>query len=254
MNIQPTNTVAELALNNPASTRVLEKYGIDYCCGGNRPLGEACREAGVEFDELIGMIDQAPGQETDWRRESVSGLIDHIVDTHHVFTRSELTRITGLLDKVYNRHGANHPELLPLRERFEALRGDLIPHMLKEEQILFPYMKQLEHAVGAGTRPPEPFFMTVRNPVRMMEREHDTAGDLLREMRGLTRDFTPPDDACMSYRTLYGALADFEADLHRHIHLENNLLFPRAVEMENGFNPVVDQGSHSGGSGGCFGV
>ncbi|MGE0103662.1 MAG: iron-sulfur cluster repair di-iron protein [Blastocatellales bacterium] len=252
MNIGPTNTVAELALNNPASTRVLEKYGIDYCCGGRRPIGEACREAGVDFDTLVGMIEAAPAGGADWRQEPVSRLIDHILETHHVFTRSELARITGLLDKVCNRHGENHPELLNLRERFEVLRGDLIPHMLKEEQVLFPYLRQLEHAVDTGARPPEPFFMTVRNPVRMMEREHDTAGDLLRELRALTHDYTPPEDACMSYKALFNALSDIEADLHRHIHLENNVLFPRAVEMESSINP--DERTVPGGSGGCFGV
>ncbi len=256
MNIRPTNTVAELALENPASTRVLEQYGIDYCCGGGRKLEDACRDAGLDFNTLISSIEEGRGRESgvDWGKAQLSALTMHIVETHHVFTRSELSRLTALVAKVCDRHGANHPELLELRAKFEALKSDLIPHMLKEEQVLFPYIHQLEQAIDNGTEPPFPFFGTVRNPVRMMMQEHDVAGDILREIRALTSDFTPPQDACISYTTLYGALRDFEADLHQHIHLENNILFPRAVETENSVSTVSREDQGAGHTHGCFGA
>lgn len=271
MNISQTNTVAELAVENPATTRVFEKYGIDYCCGGNRTLVEACQLADVDYDQLVKSINEAAGKDanekgdSDWRRESLKAMMAHIIDTHHVFTRTELARLNELLAKVCDRHGAKHPELAELQGRFHDLRQDLIPHMLKEEQVLFPYIDQLEQALTGNAELPVPFFGTVRNPVNMMEREHEAVGALLREIRALTSDFTPPQDACISYRTLYGALSDFEADLHQHIHLENNILFPRAVAFEKSFASASSEdrpdsqscGGHSSGghpSGGCFGA
>ena len=157
----------------------------------------------------------------------------YIVGTHHFFTRQELTRLDQLFDKVCAAHGQNHAELLRLQGRFQGLRRELTAHMLKEEQVLFPAIVEMEEAVGRGEPIPMPFFGTVRNPVRMMMMEHDTAGEVLREMRILSSNYTVPSDACLSYRTLYQALQAFEADLHQHIHLENNILFPRAVEMES---------------------
>lgn len=259
MNISLTNTVAELAVENPATRRVFEKFGIDYCCGGNRTLVEACHLTGADYEDLIKSLNEATEKvahaigDRDWRQESLAATVAHIVDTHHVFTRTELARLNDLLAKVCDRHGANHPELAELQDRFHDLRQDLIPHMLKEEQVLFPYLIQLEQAVKGETTLPEPFFGTVRNPVNMMEREHDAVGALLREIRSLTSDFSPPQDACISYRTLYGALLDFEADLHLHIHLENNILFPRAVAIEKSVAAASIEERSAGHSSGCFG-
>jgi regulator of cell morphogenesis and NO signaling len=235
MTLNTTKTVRELALEVPNATRVFEKLKIDYCCGGGRNIAEACRAGGVRLDELSRLLEEAAAARDispDFAAGPLSDLIRHILDTHHVYTREESARIQALLEKVCGKHGENHPELREVRALFLKLDADLQPHMFKEEQILFPYILRLEAASAAGSTPPFAPFGTVNNPVRMMMFEHDTAGDLLREIRAAARDFQAPDDACMSFRALYRALEDFEQDLHRHIHLENNLLFPRAVELE----------------------
>jgi regulator of cell morphogenesis and NO signaling len=235
MTLNTTKTVRELALEVPNATRVFERLRIDYCCGGGRNVAEACASAGVRVDELSRMLDEAGASgdaAPDYNTGPLSDLIRHILDTHHVYTREESARIRALLDKVCSKHGENHPELHEVRALFLKLDADLQPHLFKEEQILFPYILRLEAARGAGGVPPFAPFGTVNNPVRMMLFEHDTAGDLLREIRAAAKDFNAPADACMSFRTLYRALEDFEQDLHRHVHLENNVLFPRAVELE----------------------
>lgn len=241
MTVNVTNTVRDLAVGIPGATRIFEQLGIDYCCGGGRTLADACNRFDVPVEQVVRELESATqsneGVSQDWQTEPLTALSAHIVDTHHVFTKQELPRLEKLLDKVCSRHGQNHPELISLREVFSQLKQDLIPHMLKEEQVLFPYLARMEEAITNGREIPPPFFGTVQNPVRMMATEHDTAGDLLREMRQISGNFTPPPDACISYQTLYQALAELEADLHTHIHLENNVLFPRAVEMETQESP-----------------
>lgn len=236
MTTDTTKTVRELALEVPNATRVFEKLKIDYCCGGGRSINEACKAAGVRVDELTRMLEEAGAKQGDGERDFHSGpladLIRHILDTHHVYTREESARIQALLEKVCAKHGERHPELLDVAALFRRLDADLRPHLFKEEQILFPYILRLEEAAARKSAPPFAPFGTVGNPVRMMLFEHDTAGELLRELRAAALDFRAPEDACASFRTLYGALEEFEKDLHRHIHLENNVLFPRAVELE----------------------
>ncbi|HZS08021.1 MAG TPA: iron-sulfur cluster repair di-iron protein [Blastocatellia bacterium] len=253
MTINPTDTVRELAVAMPDATRVFEKLGIDYCCGGNRTLEDACRVADIPVEEAVRSLEGArltgatEPPPTDWRQESLTALATHIVDEHHQFTRHELSRLDRLLKKVCAVHGGNHPELLRLREIFERLNDELTTHMLKEEQVLFPWVAKMEDAVNAGLPVPPPFFKTVRNPVRMMMSEHDLAGGMLVEMRLVTGDYNVPPDGCFSYHTLYQALAALEADLHEHIHLENNILFPRAVELEGSAEP----GRQSAATGEC---
>ena len=164
---------------------------------------------------------------------SVTELITHILETHHVFTKSEMDRLQSLADKVLSAHGGNHPELIHLDELLTRLCADLKPHMFKEEQILFPYILAMTRAADQNQAAPYAPFRTVNNPIRMMMMEHDTAGQILRELRMVTSDYKVPPDACISYQTLYQALENFEKDLHQHIHLENNLLFPKALELEN---------------------
>jgi regulator of cell morphogenesis and NO signaling len=237
MILETTKTVKEYALEMPGATRIFEKLGIDYCCGGGKSLADACVTAGVAVDEVLGSLEQiGNSDETSasegWQTASLAELITHIVEKHHAFTRQELARLEALLIKVCGVHGQNHPELFCIQKQFQELNRDLEPHMLKEEQVLFPYIIQMEEAAKNNRTLPVPPFGTVRNPVRVMMAEHDAAGDILREMREVSSDYTVPEDACISYQTLYGALAALEADLHQHIHLENNLLFPRAAEME----------------------
>lgn len=236
--INSSMTVREVAIAVPQSTRLFEKLKIDYCCGGNRPLLEACNSAGLEINDLIGMLatanDCEPHDEraVEFQKLPLSQLIRHILETHHVFTKDEMTRLGSLTKKVISVHGDNHPELHEVGALFDALCADLKPHMFKEEQILFPYLLALEKAGDENQAAPFAPFGTVNNPVRMMMVEHDNAGKLLRDLRNVTSDYSPPADGCISYRTLYEALEAFERDVHQHIHLENNILFPRATELE----------------------
>ena len=241
MNLDSNTTVREVAVQMPQSTRIFEKLKIDYCCGGNTPLIEACAHAGVAVSDLEELLTQDGTATSEvavkmsFQAAPLAELIDHILATHHVFTKTEMMRLEALLTKVVDVHGNNHPELRQVQATFHALCSDLNPHMFKEEQVLFPYILELERA--HTQKRPVPFtpFGTVNNPIRMMMMEHDTAGEILRELRKLTSDYTVPGDVCISYQTLYSALQEFEADLHQHIHLENNILFPRAVELEESF-------------------
>jgi regulator of cell morphogenesis and NO signaling len=234
--LKASATVRELAVEVPNATRVFEKFGIDYCCGGKKPLDEACNVAGLQVDEVMKALQKAASPSStaqyELRSGSLAELIDHIVKTHHKFTREEIVRLRALLDKVCSKHGERHSELLSVRETFAGLAQELTLHLMKEENVLFPYITRMEEATTEKEPVLPPPFGSVQNPVRMMMQEHDGAGEALRQIRAATGNFTAPDDACISYRTLYQALEGFEADLHQHIHLENNILFPRAIEME----------------------
>jgi regulator of cell morphogenesis and NO signaling len=237
MSIATTKTVGEIAVEVPNAAREFEKLGIDYCCGGSRTLGEACAEAKISVDEALerlqnSMTASRPSGAEDWQNRLLADLIAHITSTHHVFVRQECPRIQALAAKVVSVHGKSHPELLQVQETFSALAEELSVHLMKEEQVLFPYVLRMEENVLAGEPAPPAMFGTVVNPVRMMMQEHDGAGNALRSLRSVTKDYKVPEDACISYSTLYEALQGFEADLHQHIHLENNILFPRAVAME----------------------
>jgi len=239
MSIEATKTVGELAVEVPNATREFEKLGIDYCCGGSRTLGEACAEAKISVEETLsrlqgGLAAAKPMPGRNWKNEPLTDLIAHIHGTHHVYVREECPRIEKLSAKVVSVHGSSHPELLQVQNLFDDLANELSVHMMKEEQILFPYIIRMEEAAMAGEPVPPAMFGTVVNPVRMMMQEHDGAGNTLKKLRAITHDYAVPADVCISYATLYEALQAFESDLHQHIHLENNILFPRAVAMESG--------------------
>ena len=237
--INSQTTVREVAIQMPESTRLFEKLKIDYCCGGNQPLAIACASAGLDVDKVIKTLGELTGinledaTTLDFQNPSLPELIEHILSTHHVFTKSEMDRLETLSAKVISAHGGNHAELIEISELLKHLFADLRPHMFKEEQILFPYIVAMTQASRQNQARPFAPFGTVNNPIRMMMREHDTAGEILRELRVLTSDYKVPPDACISYQTLYEAMENFEKDLHQHIHLENNLLFPKALEVEN---------------------
>jgi regulator of cell morphogenesis and NO signaling len=248
-----TKSIGELALEVPNAIGILEKRQIDYCCKGGRSIEEACAEAGVAVSELMREIgsSRTADVERQWQNETLKALKDYIVETHHLFTREIMETIRQLSDKVALRHGPNHPEVMQVQKIVHHMCDDLIPHMLKEEQVLFPYIEQMETAVACGGEPPTPFFGTVRNPVRMMTAEHDAVGDLLRQVRSTTSDYSLPEDACLSFRALYERLIDVEQDLHQHIHLENNVLFPRAAAMEEGVRPTPAFSGTDNGKCGC---
>jgi len=232
--INSGTTVRDLVVQMPQATRIFEKFKIDYCCGGNRPLIEACASAGVDLQEIEQLLQSSVKEHdvVDFDQMRLPTLIDHILTRHHVFTKDEMVRLTALLTKVVSVHGENHPELRQVNALFERLCADLAPHMFKEEQILFPFIVELERAAVHKFNAPFAPFGKVKFPVSMMMREHDVAGEILREIRKATKDYAAPADVCISYQTLYEALEAFEQDLHQHIHLENNILFPRAIELE----------------------
>ncbi len=235
MQVDVNKTVRELALQDPNATRVFERLGIDYCCGGGKSLREACSGAQLPLNEVVESLERTqpaamPAQ--DWSKASLGELIRHIMETHHAYVKQESPRLEQLAAKVASVHGSNHPEVLRIQETFSDLSAELASHLMKEEMILFPYIMEMEQATAQGHPAPPCQFGTVQNPVRMMMVEHDGAGQALRELRATSSDYTPPADACVTYQTFYAALAAFEADLHQHIHLENNILFPRATQLE----------------------
>jgi len=243
MTLDSNKTVRELAVEVPSATRVFEKLGIDYCCGGGKKLNEACDQAKLAVDQVLRDLEQAEKarqerQEsaTDWNSEPLADVIAHIVKKHHAYVQAEIPRLSHLANKVSSKHGPAHPETVKVNELFEALANELTMHLMKEEQILFPYVIRLEESKLESAPVIPSCFGTVQNPIQMMVMEHDNAGEVLRELRAATTDYKLPEDACTSYRTLYTGLLEFEADLHQHIHLENNILFPRAIAMEKGSN------------------
>jgi regulator of cell morphogenesis and NO signaling len=239
MTLDATRTVREFATEIPNATRIFEKLGIDYCCGGAKPLEAACRQANIPVDAVLRSLEgasvpavDAAAAPLDFQNASLTDLIGHILTTHHVYVKQEIPRLKHLMVKVVAVHGDGHPELVGVQRTFAALADELTAHMMKEEVVLFPYIERLEMATSAGLPVPQAPFGSISNPVRMMEMEHASAGGALEEMRTLTSTYTPPESACFSYKTLYSALKEFEADLHQHIHLENNVLFPRAIALE----------------------
>jgi len=239
MNLDATRTIRELAIEIPNATRTFEKLGIDYCCGGAKSLRDACAHAHISVADVLRALEQGSGDRQAPEAElpesiagSLSDLIDHILTAHHGYVKQELPRIHQLLNKVVSVHEKNHPELGNIQKIFQRVSAELISHMMKEENILFPYILKLEQTVGAGQPMPRPMFGSITNPVHMMELEHDSAGAALKEISALSGDYTAPDDACFSYKAIYAALKEFETDLHQHVHLENNILFPRAIELE----------------------
>lgn len=225
-----TRAVGHIVAEDWRTAAVFERFGIDFCCGGRQTVAEACRSAGVEVAQveqaLAAIDDDAEGDEVaQW---PITRLVAHIEQTHHAYVREALPRISGYLAKLERVHGARHPELAVIASTVEALARELLQHMTKEERILFPYIRELATQQRREGSP----FGTVENPIRMMEREHAEAGALIREIRVLTDDYAAPPDGCVTYRVCFQELAQFERDLHRHVHLENNILFPRAIALE----------------------
>lgn len=229
-------TVREIALEQPASIRVFEKFGIDYCCGGRKPLAQVCAERSLQPEEILRAIDDASSGNrsatSDWSTASLESLCSHIVSTHHDYVRAEVPRLWQLAQKVVVRHGSDRPELPQIQELVKVMSEDLIQHLSKEERMLFPYITNLERSLTTCGPRSLGCFGTIRNPIRVMMAEHDAAGDAMARIRELSHDYTPPEGACPTFRGFYQALSEFERDLHQHVHLENNILFPRAIEME----------------------
>jgi len=223
-------TLAELVSARPGAARVMERHHLDYCCGGSQRLGEACAERGIDPEVVLGELTAlGPEAAPDWAAMGPAELVDHLEATHHRYLQEELPRLSALVDKVAGVHGERHPELRDILRTFEELRADLEPHLLREEQVLFPMIRELDVATSA----PSFHCGTLQNPIRVMLMEHDRAGELLAGLRDLTSEYTVPDDGCASYQALFAGLVELEADTHQHVHKENNLLFPAVLEREH---------------------
>ncbi len=229
MTIAPTTTLGDLVTEDPRRSRVLDEFGLDYCCGGQATLSEACSAKGLDTQqvaEALDLPDRGPAPE--WQALSLAELARHIVEQHHTYMWRELPRLGMLVEKVAEVHGERHPELAQVRADYGLLSEDLAAHLTKEERILFPGVLTLTEGdpnTLGGFR--------LANPIAQMLAEHDVAGDLLRRMRETTRDYAMPEDGCASYQAMLSGLEEMEADLHEHIHKENNVLFPAVIAYEN---------------------
>lgn len=228
--------VSEIALSGAGARQILEHAGIDYCCGGGNSLREACLAANVPAEQILRELRESGSKfrtdESQWNRAPLADLTKHIRTKHHEYVRCSIPRLRALLAKIREKHGERHRELEEIEKLFGDVARELLPHMQKEEQILFPYIENLERATRGNAGVAPPFFQTVRNPIHTMMIEHDSAGELVRQIRLQSHGYRAPSDACTSYQAAYQELEAFEKDLHLHVHLENNILFPRAVEME----------------------
>jgi regulator of cell morphogenesis and NO signaling len=236
MDFNSETRVKEIALANSGARRILQDAGVDFCCGGGKPLQEACLHTDVSAEEILQRLrencESVGPEETEWSSAPLADLTRYIRERHHQYVREAIPRVRALLAKVRETHGAKHREMEEIEKLFGDVAREMLMHMQKEEQILFPYIDALERSVNGSGPVEPPFFQTVRNPIHMMMREHDAAGELVKRIRGASAEYTVPADACASYKAAYKELREFEADLHQHVHLENNILFPRAVELE----------------------
>jgi regulator of cell morphogenesis and NO signaling len=233
LTLDPNLTVGDFVRQSPTRARVFEKLNIDYCCGGKVSLARACEKRGIDTGEVLKQLEANdainPAEDlVDADAMSLIELAEHIEETHHAYLREELPRLEFMTEKVSRVHGDKEPRLLQVREAFVALKAELEPHMMKEERVLFPIIRELE----ASASRPEFHCGSVANPIRQMEHEHDQAGDALAIIREATDDFIPPEWACNTYRAMLDSLEKLEADMHQHVHKENNVLFPKAIELE----------------------
>ena len=227
MSVDTTASLGDLVTADPRRSRVLQGYGLDFCCHGDRSLDQACAQAGLDVAEVATSLDLADPRPAPWQEYDVAALAEHILDVHHRYLWDEMPALGDLVELVIRVHGGNHPELHQVGSDYYALVTDLTSHLTKEEQILFPAIIALGRPGGTPMFPG-----SVEGPIAQMMAEHDTAGDLLRSIRVATQDFVVPQDACASYTAMLSRLEHLEMDLHEHIHKENNVLFPRVLELE----------------------
>ena len=229
-------TIGEMVAENYRTATVFKKHGIDFCCKGGRSLVDACLSKGIDpepvisdLEEIANIKDDSGVDYTTWELDR---LADHIEDKHHRYVEAAIEQLIPFIDKVSKVHGDRHPELIAIRELFFAATGNLTQHMKKEELILFPFVRKMVKAKRDGIVLDNPSFGTVQNPIAMMKDEHEAEGERFEKISELSNGFTPPEDACSTYQVSFALLKEFQDDLHKHIHLENNILFPKALELE----------------------
>ena len=233
MNNQITKSLAQIVNDNHKAASVFEKYDLDFCCKGKRSLQDACIEKALPVEKLLSEL-QAVNDNcevpVDFQKMTLTQLADYIVTKHHAYVKAEMPQIFSYLQKVATKHGDRHPEMRKVFELFSVIKSEMEEHMDKEELILFPRIEVAEEgALAEKTANMNVFY--IQHPIQMMEAEHEKAGQLMTEIRELTGNYTPPNDACTTYRLSFAELRAFESDLHQHVHLENNILFPRAIEL-----------------------
>jgi len=236
MEIRSETRVGDLAARHPATMRVFQRYGIDFCCGGKRPLATACEDLGVALADVTRDLQNAMAgpveSEPAWHNGSLQERIEGIIDRYHRPLEEELLRLDRMMRRVLRVHGRRRPALASVAEVFARLREEIQIHMLKEEHVLFPYVTRLQAVATSGDSLVASPFGSVGNPIAALEEEHEKVGRAVADLRKLTADYTPPEDACNTFRGLFLGLAELERDLHDHIHIENNILFPEAARME----------------------
>jgi len=229
-------TVASLVSDDIRTASVFKRYQIDFCCNGNKMVSDVCNSKGIDIDELqiaLDSITHSNAQEHDYNSDNLSTLVDSIINSHHNYIKENIPLIDDLVDKVESVHGQNHPELSQIQYLWRGISTELTEHMVKEELALFPYILNIETSILTGQKLQKPAFESILNPIKMMEGEHEFAGTGLARIAELTNNYTPPADACTSFMALYQLLEEFQDDLHIHVHLENNILFPKALQFEN---------------------
>ena len=228
--------IGELVAKDYRTASVFKKYSIDFCCQGNRTIEEACEKKNIDtkkvLEDLVAMMESKSESTTDYQSWPLDLLADYIEKKHHRYVQEKTLEIQPYLDKICKVHGERHPELLKIKEEFNASAGELAAHMKKEELILFPFIRKMTQAKMENIKVDAAHFGTVINPIQMMMDEHTVEGNRFRKIEELSNNYTPPQDACNTYRVSFALLKEFEQDLHLHIHLENNILFPRAIEIE----------------------
>ena len=242
MEFNEKNTVASIVAENIKAAHVFKKFGIDFCCGGGRTIVDACKKNNVDINTLaeeLKKIDQDVSTAVDFNKLSLNELIDYIVNKHHSYVVESIPLLLQYGEKVTKVHGHHYKELPRIYELLQMVVNELKEHMRKEELILFPFIKKLEGMKGGKEQWSKPSFVTVMNPIRAMETEHDSAGETFKKVAKLTNSYTPPKGACNTFKAYYSKLAEFENDLHLHIHLENNILHPKAMQLEAIFQPIM---------------
>ncbi|MGG8497570.1 iron-sulfur cluster repair di-iron protein [Tenacibaculum sp. TC6] len=235
MNINKDTLVADIVAENYKTATVFKKYGVDFCCNGNRTIHEVSKKRKINEEVIINELSDElnnASSEQNYANWDIDFLSDFIYQNHHIYVEKQIPEILHYLDKISKVHGDKHPELLEIKQLFKESSGALTTHMKKEELILFPFIKKIAKAFKSGESLEQPPFGSIQNPIDMMHHEHDDEGERFRKIAALSNNYTPPQDACNSYKIAFSLLREFEEDLHKHIHLENNILFKKAILTE----------------------
>lgn len=234
--IDPGLSVGEIVRSNYRAAEIFKKYKIDFCCGGSKSINQVCSEKNIPVDHITSELSELSNQDSsnlhNYDEWELDFLTNYIINVHHKYVNNNAPIIQEYVNKIAHVHGERHPELIKVMDLFSEVSTELQQHMMKEEQILFPFIIKLNGIDKNKTAFTPPPFGTIRNPIKMMEAEHENAGNIFKEIREITNDYSLPADACNTYNIAFQKLDEFENDLFRHIHLENNILFPKAIEME----------------------